>query len=428
MKDFYINAHLNVQIFIIFAYTYVHYIKFIHLNMEELLEQSDLVIERVSTNFKRYLYQNINWQARLIGIKGARGTGKTTLLLQWLHEKGLPGHKAAYFTLDDFYFTTNSLVDTAKKFHKQGGEVLVLDEVHKYPNWSMEIKNLYDRYPDLQIVFTGSSIIDIAKQEGDLSRRALMYELHGLSYREFLQFTGVLDLPPVQLDEIIQDPSIHKNFPQKFKPLEHFRHYLDYGYYPFFMESTEDYKQRIKQLVRTIVEYDMAELKGFDIRNAKKMLQLLYIIAQNVPFKPNLKKLAEKSNIHRNSIANYLHFLEQARLLWLLYPGGISIATLQKPEKIFLNNTNFLHALTMKKPSAGTTREVFFNNQLQVNHKLNIPQKGDFIVDDQYIFEIGGKSKTTHQIANIPDSYVVKDDLEYPAGKALPLWLFGFLY
>ena len=209
--------------------------------MEELLEQSESAIERVPITIKRYLYREINWEARLIGIKGARGTGKTTLLLQWLHEKGLPGHKAAYFSLDDFYFTTYSLVDTAKTFHKQGGEVLVLDEVHKYPNWSMEIKNIYDRYPELQIVFTGSSIIDIARQEGDLSRRALMYELHGLSYREFLQFTNVLDLPPVQLDEIIKNPSIRKNFPQNFKPLEHFRNYLEYGYYPFFMESTEDY-------------------------------------------------------------------------------------------------------------------------------------------------------------------------------------------
>lgn len=396
--------------------------------MEELLELSESAIERTPVNLKRYLYQKINWQARLIGIKGSRGTGKTTLLLQWLKEKGLPAHKAAYFSLDDFYFTINTLVDTAKKFHKQGGEILVLDEVHKYPNWSMEIKNLYDRYPGLQIVFTGSSIIDIARQEGDLSRRALMYELHGLSYREFLQFSKVLDLPPVQITEIIQNPSIRKNFPWNFKPLEHFRHYLEYGYYPFFMESTEDYKQRVKQLVRTIVEYDMAELKGFDIRNAKKMLQLLYIIAQNVPFKPNLKKLSEKSNIHRNSVANYLYFLEQARLLWLLYPAGISIATLQKPEKIFLNNTNFLYTLAMDKPSPGTAREVFFNNQLQVNHKLNIPSKGDFLVDDQYVFEIGGKSKTTDQIAGIPNSHVVKDDLEYPAGKTLPLWLFGFLY
>jgi len=396
--------------------------------MEELLEQSESAIARVSKTIKRYLYREINWQARLIGIKGARGTGKTTLLLQWLHEKGLPAHKAAYFSLDDFYFTTNSLVNTAKIFHKQGGEILVLDEVHKYPNWSMEIKNIYDRYAELQIVFTGSSIIDIARQEGDLSRRALMYELHGLSYREFLQFTNVLDLPPVQFDEIIKNPSIRKNFPQNFKPLEHFRNYLKYGYYPFFMESTEDYLQRVKQLVRTIVEYDMAELKGFDIRNAKKMLQLLYIIAQNVPFKPNLKKLSEKSNIHRNSIANYLHYLEQARLLRLLYPAGISIATLQKPEKVFLNNTNFLHALTMDKPSAGTSREVFFNNQLHVNHKLNIPQKGDFIVDDQYVFEVGGKSKTNNQISGLPNSYVVKDDLEYPAGDSLPLWLFGFLY
>jgi hypothetical protein len=397
--------------------------------MLSLIEQSEQLVSHVSTGFKRYLFGHINWNNRLIGIKGVRGTGKTTMLLQWLYEKGLPAHKAVYFTLDDLHFSTNTLVDTAKEFYTQGGEIVVLDEVHKYPRWAIEIKNLYDLYPDLQIIFTGSSIIDIAKQEGDLSRRAVMYELHGLSYREYLNFIGLINLPALQLEDIIDiNKQKRKLFPTHFKPLAHLKDYLEYGYYPFFKESAQDYHRLLQQMIRTIVEYDMAELKDFDIRNAKKMLQLLYIIAQNVPFKPNLAKLAEKSNIHRNSMGNYLHFLEAARLIWLAYPAGISIAGLQKPEKIYLHNTNLLYNMAYGSPAAGTLREVFFYYHLMVGHRVNIPLKGDFLIDDTYLFEIGGKNKSTSQITGIPNSYVVKDDLEYPAGSALPLWLFGFIY
>lgn len=397
--------------------------------MYELQEQSDSLKGRVSTYFKRYLYDQVDWNARLIGIKGARGTGKTTLLLQWLKVQGLSSSKAVYFTLDDLYFSSHTLVETAKDFYKQGGQILVLDEVHKYPTWSREIKILYDLYPDLQIVFTGSSIIDLAKQEGDLSRRAVIYELHGLSYREYLKFIGILDQSPLSLNEIVTSGGpLRSLFPHDFRPLEHFQDYLQYGYYPFFKESEVNYHMRLQQLIRTIVEYDMAELQGFDIRNAKKMLQLLYIIAQNVPFKPNLSKLSEQSKIHRNSLVNYLYFLEQGRLIRLIHPSGISTSILQKPEKIYLNNTNQLYAMAVEPPSKGTLREVFLCSQLETQYQLNIPKKGDFVVNGQYIFEVGGKNKTASQVADIPNSYIVKDDLQYPAGDALPLWIFGFIY
>ena len=397
--------------------------------MNELLEQSEMLTVQVSMRFKRYLYHQIDWNSRLIGIKGARGTGKTTLLLQWLNEQGLSSSKAAYFTLDDLYFSTHSLVETAKNFYKQGGKMLALDEVHKYPTWAGEIKNIYDLYSDLQIIFTGSSIIDLAKQESDLSRRAVMYELHGLSYREYLTYNEILHVPPLSVHDILNPKNNIRNFfPKDFRPLEHFKHYLRFGYYPFFRESAENYHMRLHQLVRTIIEYDMAELKGFDIRNAKKMLQLISIIAQNVPFKPNLSKLSEKSKIHRNSLANYLFFLEQARLIWLLHPSGISTATLQKPEKIYLNNTNLMYALTSETIAAGTLREVFFCSQLHVHHELSIPQKGDFMVNGKYTYEIGGKSKKASQIAGVRNAQIVQDDLEFPAGKTLPLWIFGFAY
>ncbi len=397
--------------------------------MIALLEQSDALVANVQEVFQRYLLSEIDWQSRLIGIKGARGTGKTTMLLQKLKQQGLPASKAAYFTLDDLYFLNNTLVETGKKFYKQGGQILVLDEVHKYPRWAREIKNLYDLYPDLQIIFTGSSVIDIAKQEGDLSRRVVMYELPGLSYREYLNFEKGMALNTYSLEGLLNpEQSLRLFFPAYFRPLEHFRDYLQHGYYPFYKASLDTYHRQLQQLVRTVVEYDMAELKGFDIRNAKKMLQLLYIIAQNVPFKPNLSKLAERSNIHRNSMANYLHFLEQARLTGLLYPAGMSTATLQRPEKIFLNNPNLLHALSAQSPSPGTVREVFFYSQVQPRHNLSHPQNGDFYVDDQYVFEVGEKHKNRKQIKGQENAWVVKDDLEYPAGNAIPIWLFGLLY
>jgi len=397
--------------------------------MNELLEQSDRLINSVSMNFSRYLMDEINWDNRLIGIKGARGTGKTTMLLQWLRKLKLPPSKVAYLSIDDMYFTVNSLLDTGRDFHLKGGKVLVLDEVHKYPGWAREVKNLYDRYSDLQIVFTGSSIINISKQEGDLSRRALIYELHGLSYREYLLLNKISNVGRISLQTIINtDKSLRDLFQKDFRPMEYFQDYLAYGYYPFSVEDKEGYPQRLRQLVRNIVESDMAELKGFDIRNAKKMLQLIYIIAQQVPFKPNIIKLAEKSRIHRNSVSNYLYFLEEARLINMLYPSGSSIATLQKPEMIYLNNTNLMFAMASGKPMTGSIRETFFYSQLIVQHKVRHPKASDFEIDGRYIFEIGGKNKGRGQIQGLKNAYIVKDNMEYPVGNALPLWLFGFLY
>lgn len=396
--------------------------------MESLLEKSATLVKRVSTEKKRYLYYEINWNNRLIGIKGARGTGKTTLLLQKLKALQLSPTQGTYWSLDDFYFTTHSLVETAEEFFKKGGEFLFLDEVHKYENWSIHIKNLYDFYPDLKIVFTGSSIIDISREEGDLSRRMLMYTLLGLSYREYLAFNDLHDFEPISLEEILSvDRKWTKMFPSEFKPLAHFQDYLQYGYYPFSMEDKQGYSTRLQQLVRLIVEYDMAELKGFDIRNAKKILQLLNVVAANVPFQPNITNIATKSDIHRNSVVTYLHFLEQAQLIRLLYASGISLATLQKPKKVYLDNPNLAFAFSTADPNKGNLRETYFISQVAVWHKVSYPKQGDFLVDDMHTFEVGGKDKTNKQIYGIKNAFVVSDDVEYPITK-LPLWLFGFLY
>jgi len=397
--------------------------------MITLLEQSERLVSSVSLDFKRYLFNFIKWENRLIGIKGARGTGKTTLLLQWVKEQNLPTEKAAYFSLDDLYFTANTLKDTVSQFYKNGGVILVLDEVHKYKNWSQEIKNCYDFYPDLKIIFTGSSIIDIAKQEGDLSRRALLYELVGLSFREYLMMLHIIDLPILSLDDLLfNSTAIKKKIPNDFRPLKHFGNYLNYGYYPFGLADTTSVHQRINQLIRTIVEIDMAELKDFDIRNAKKLLQLIYVIAQQVPFKPNISNLAIKTGIHRNSLNNYLYYLEQAKIISLLFPTGNSIAILQKPEKIVLNNTTLLHALAEEKSLVGTVRETFFVSQLQTFHKVQLSKQADFLIDGKYTFEVGGKSKGQKQIEGIENAWIVKDDIELPMLNTIPLWMIGLLY
>lgn len=397
--------------------------------MDILLEQAEYYLNGCHENYRRYLFDKIQWNNRLIGIKGARGTGKTTLSLQWLKSQQLPVGKAAYFSLDDLYFTNHSLKESVTAFYKRGGKILVLDEVHKYKNWSVEVKNIYDLYKDLKIIFTGSSIIDISKQEGDLSRRALIYELPGLSYREFLSLKHGIHLPVVALEAILENASeLRKELPASFRPLEYFNEYLLTGYYPFMLEDQESVHQKLQQLIRAIVEVDMAELKDFDIRNAKKMLRLIYVIAQQVPFKPNLKSLAEKTNIHRNSLNNYLYYLEEARIISLLRPAGNSTATLQKPEKIYLNNTNLLYALAGRQVETGNLRETFFYSQVSATHKIHMPKKGDFLVNNKFTFEVGGKEKSAKQLTGVKNAWVVNDDLEYPTGKHLPLWMFGCLY
>jgi predicted AAA+ superfamily ATPase len=397
--------------------------------MNEIISQSTTLLRQKLPDFKRFLFDEIHWSSRLIGIKGARGTGKTTLLLQWLKSLNKNNNQAAYFSLDDVYFTKYSLKETLVEFHSKGGQVVVLDEVHKYPNWSQEIKNIHDFYSDLQIVFTGSSIIDLTKQEGDLSRRSVMYELPGLSYREFLTLKGIEGLPIIKLNQIIESQEkIYSLLPENFKPLEHFAEYNRIGYYPFLLNEPETSHRRMNQLIRTVVEYDMAELKDFDVRNAKKMLQLLYIIAQQVPFKPNISDLAQKTGIHRTTLYNYLEFLNQAKLISLVYAAGRSTSILQKADKIYLNNPALAFALAENKAEIGNIRETFFFSQVSQVASIELPKTGDFLVDDTYIFEVGGKNKTQKQIKELYNGFIVKDDITFSSGNVIPLWLFGFLY
>jgi predicted AAA+ superfamily ATPase len=398
--------------------------------MDKLFEKSNILIQDQSLTFMRSLYQRIHWEDRLIGILGSRGTGKTTLLLQRLKLTHGPGTRAIYLSLDDIYFTSHRLIDFAESFRQQGGKLLLLDEVHRYPGWAREIKNIYDFYKDIQIVFTGSSVMDMLRQNADLSRRAMQYELTGLSYREFLLLSGIGDFPVFTLSDILhRHTAITAELNARFRPLQHFQDYLSIGYFPFFMENRLTYPYRLEQVVRLIIETDLQFVKGFDPHNSRKIYQLLYLLAISVPFKPNVSKLSEKIGIHRNTLLEYLHYLDKARLANALTSAGKSASVLQKPDKLFLENPNLHHALAPGIVDKGTLRESFFLNQLRnTGHSLALPAKGDFLVDETFTVEIGGKSKSSTQISGIPNAWIAADDLEIGSSNKIPLWLFGFLY
>jgi len=397
--------------------------------MENLKIKSNQLITTVSTKFVRYLYEQIDWRWKLNGIIGARGTGKTTLLLQQLKKNHGTSFEAIYISLDDLYFTAHSLLEFVEQFRNKGGRYLYIDEVHKYKNWAIEIKNIYDTYPNINIVFTGSSIIDILKQNVDLSRRAVIYYLHGLSFREYLSFLGIGEIKAIALSDILKNhTTIASEIIAKLNPLQYFVDYLKWGNYPFFIENKKLYFRRLEQTLNQIIESDLNFIEGYDTKNTQKIKQLLYILSTNVPFKPNIVKLSEKTGIHRNTLVSYIHYLEKAQIINAVYPAGISISILQKPEKIYLNNTNLSYLLAEETPNQGNLRETFFLNQVKSIYKVKIPKSGDFVLDENFIFEIGGKKKTSAQIINEKNAFVISDNILIGAYNKIPLWLFGFLY
>lgn len=397
--------------------------------MTTLYEKHLRKINSTPMHFSRSLMETIRWDARLIGIKGARGVGKTTLLLQYI-KKNLPlDSSTLYVSLDNIWFTENTISAMADQFVKQGGKFLFLDEVHKYPNWSQELKNIYDDYPELKIVFTASSLLEILNARADLSRRAVVYTMQGLSYREYLNLTLGLDLPKYTLADILsQHVAIASVINQKIKPLQHFKDYLNHGYYPFFQEVPELYFLRIEEVINLILEIELPLLRKVEVSYVTKLKQLLQIIAESVPFVPNISKLSERIGVNRNTFVSYLYFLEEAHIIRNLYKDAKGITQLQKPNKIFLENTNLQYALSPDQANLGNIRETFFINQLSTQHILEYIEESDFLVDHQFIFEVGGKSKNKRQIKYLKDSYLVLDDIEYGIGAKIPLWLFGFIY
>ena len=398
--------------------------------MESLITRYKNLLRSVKLDFKRNLYHQINWDARAICILGARGTGKSTLMLQYLKEN-LPENQSLYISLDDLYFKQKGLVEVAERFIQLGGKYLFLDEVHKYGDWQAAVKNLYDFYPDLKMVISGSSILPLQKSQVDLSRRLVYYELPELSFREYLSLKHQIVVSPVNLNFLLTS---HQDFSNKVlevlpHPLAEFEQYLQYGAYPFFKEGQQDYISKINQLINVIIDYDLPEGRDISTATQAKLKKLLYILSTAVPFSPNITKLAEKTETTRPRLLEMLHMLETSRLIRNLRNSSHGISMMNKPDKIFLSNTNLIYALAFENQNKGNVRETFFYNQLANSGKsVTYPQQGDFIIDDKYLFEIGGKNKDFSQIANLPNSFIAADDLEYGLGNKIPLYLFGFLY
>ena len=396
--------------------------------MEQLFEKSYQKLMRTPMQFKRYLASQIDWNSRLIGIKGARGAGKTTLLLQYAKEHLPKGKQTLYISLDDLFFTANTLVDLADTFVKQGGKFLLLDEVHRYSNWSQEIKNIYDDRPDLKMVFTGSLMLHLDRAKGDLSRRAVMYELPGLSFREYLNYTEKCDFGPIAFGDLITShTSIAMEITGQLRPLEHFSDYLHYGYYPYFMESPKLYLQKLAETISLALSIDLPSSQDISYASIEKIRLLLHVVAQSVPFKPNISKLSERIGISRNSLIHFLRYLEDLRIIKSLYADTKGIGILQKPEKIYLHHPNLQYALAREHSNIGTIRESFFINQAEVVAPLHYTKAGDFFMDG-HIFEIGGGKKTLKQVKHLENAFVAADDIEIGHAYKIPLWLFGFLY
>jgi uncharacterized protein len=397
--------------------------------MEILFEKFIRKIELTQLNFTRSILDKIRWDARLIGIKGARGVGKTTMMLQYI-KRNLPiDQSTLYVTLDNIWFTNHTLSDLTDQFVKRGGKYLFLDEVHKYPNWSQELKNMYDDYPELKIVFTGSSLLELLNARADLSRRAVVYNMQGLSFREYLNLTGRLSIPDITLAQLLEDHiAIAREIIGKVKPLEHFTTYLRSGYYPFFQEIPELYYSRVEEVINLILEIELPLLRKVEVGYIPKLKQLLQIIAESVPFIPNVSKLSERIGVNRNTFISYLYFLQEANITRNLYKDAKGITQMQKPDKIYLENSNLQYAFAPTHANMGSVRETFFANQLSYRHLVEYAPESDFLVDHSFTFELGGKSKTDRQIKNTPNSFIVSDDLEYGSGNKIPLWMVGMLY
>jgi predicted AAA+ superfamily ATPase len=398
--------------------------------MDKLFQYSISRINQVSTGFKRYLWGEVDWNNRLISITGARGVGKTTFLLQHIKESFSDlNNEVLFVNLDDLYFSKNTLIEFAGEFVKRGGKYLFLDEVHKYLNWSIELKNAYDYFPELNIVITASSALDIFKGKADLSRRAIDYHIQGLSLREFLEMKYGYSFPVIDLKEVLLNPSGHiRAVMDQIKPIRYFEEYLKIGYYPYFMEDEKNYHYRIRQVVNRVLDIDLPSVENIDYTSVYKLRKLLSIIAELVPFKPNILKLSEQVEVSRETFIKYLYLLSKADLLMLLQQESHGISKMNKPEKVYLENPNLMYAISDSNVNTGTIRETFFYNQMKASHTVVAAEKGDFIADNRYTIEVGGKNKTSKQLQGIENSFIAADNIEYSYQNRIPLWLFGFLY
>lgn len=390
--------------------------------MELLKQLSDSAIKSTDTRFLRYMYHLIPWENRMTAIVGPRGVGKTTLLLQYI-KLHLSTKDALYVSAESIYFANHTLFDTAMRFSQYGGRHLFIDEVHKYKGWATELKMIYDNLPSLQVVFTGSSVLDIYKGTADLSRRVLVYQMQGLSFREFLNMRFGTDVPAYSLQQIVDHEVV---LPQQIEhPLALFDEYIHHGYYPFFNDY--GYEMRLGQIVSMTLETDIPQYANYSIAVSTKLKELMQVIADSVPFKPNMSTIATAVKVDRNKLPDYFDLMGRAGLISLLREPTKGVRVLGKVEKVYLDNTNLAFALTTSEPDKGNLRETFFFNQMRVNNSVFNSPVSDFLIDGR-TFEIGGRNKGQKQIAEAEDGYVVKDGIETGFGNVVPLWCFGMNY
>ena len=397
---------------------------------DDLARRLNGLINNTTTEFIRYLFYEIDWNDRLIAVKGSRGVGKTTLLLQHIKLNFELDDKVLYASLDDIYFQGNTLVELAEEFHLNGGEYLYLDEVHKYANWSIELKNIYDNHPKLHVVFTSSSLLQIYKGDADLSRRAVSYDLNGLSFREYLSLAENVDLKAYTLEEILAGhKKITAQITQEIKIIPHFKKYLKMGCYPYFLESENTYYQKINNVVNLILETDVPAVFHTEYKTIYKLKKLLYVIAMSVPFQPNITKLSAMIDTKsRSSTLLYLDYLEKSKLTINLKTSAKGKNYLVKSDKIYLENTNLMYVIGDVIKNEGNIRETFFINQLRSQHQVNTSKTSDFLVDNKFTFEVGGKHKKSAQNKGVKNAFVAADNIEVGYKNKIPLWLFGLLY
>ena len=397
--------------------------------MEALYTQHVQVLNEIEASFRRDLQEDIDWNEKLLFIKGARGIGKTTLILQHILQVFAYDKKALYVSMDNINMADKRIIDIDKYHNNQGGTHLFIDEIHKYENWSQELKNIYDTYKKLRVVVSGSSILHLYKGNADLSRRGVTYNLNGLSLREYLNIQSKLNLQKYTLDEILKNhEKIASQILKLVNPLQYFKEYLSHGYYPFYLEGTRNFHQKLNQTINQTIENDIPQLFHLELNNINKIKKLLYHIATSVPFQPNTTKLAESMELSRPTLNSNLQYMHEAKILQLLWDSTKAYTLISKPEKIYLQNPNICHLVVSSSANLGNLRETFFMNQLTANnYAVNSASKGDFLVNNKHIFEIGGEGKSFKQIANIKNSYLALDHELIGAGNRIPLWLFGFL-
>lgn len=393
-----------------------------------IYRQSRRRVASTTSNFHRYLYDRINWNDTLICLKGARGVGKTTLLLQHIKECFGTDERALYVSLDNMWFLSHSLTDLIEYHYLHGGTHLFLDEVHHYPHWQRLLKNLADEYPTMHVVYTGSSMLEIDANEGDLSRRQVVYPMAGLSFREFLAFEGAADVKATSLEELlVHHVDMAEEVVARCSVLPLFERYLQVGYYPFYKTTFDGYDQRLQAVVKQVLESDLPCVHDVQYPTIVKTKKMLMILAERVPQTPKMSELYSELETNRERGLKMLHTLQRAGLLGLLSAETKAIKHLSRPDKIYLDNTNLMYALTVHIDK-GTLRETFFRNQLAQAHTLVLPAQGDFLVDGTYLFEIGGPRKTFEQIKDISNSYLGVADIDVGRRARIPLWMFGLLY